>query len=73
MSIDGSGADAGPPGDLVDGHRQPVGRERGVGNLQHPGTVPCRIRTHLVITSQPIDKTGRAFRIVDINRSAYSV
>ena len=43
MAVDGARADAGPPGDLVDRHGQPLLGEDVVGDLQHPGTVARRI------------------------------
>ena len=44
VPVDGAGADAGPPGDLVDRHRQPLGGERLVGDLEHAGAVAGRVR-----------------------------
>ena len=44
VPIDGARADAGPPGDLVDRHRQPLGREGVVGDLEHAGAVAGRVR-----------------------------
>ena len=44
VPVDGARADAGPAGDLVDRHRQPLGGEGVVGDLEHAGAVAGRVR-----------------------------
>src|SRR5271156_6055380 len=43
VPVDGAGPDSGPTGDLIDRHRQALGRKGFVGDLQHPGAVPRRV------------------------------
>ena len=58
VPVDRARADAGAPGDLVDRHREPLGGEGVVGDLEHAGAVARRVRAQRPVGSSHVTTSG---------------